>query len=417
VSTRPSIDARIRRYYVFDMLVGFQIWTPFWTLWLLNHANEFQATLVDIVFWTTSLLLTIPAGAIADRYGRRPAILVGVAVWVSGIVLFGLANSLPMFALGNAVWAIGAAFMWGTVSAYLYDTLAEAGMESRYPAITSRGTMLTFISAAAAAPLGGYLVQVSGGLNLPLLVYALPGALALVVATTFPEPSVHRVPEANLVAQMRSGLRTTRGHPQIVLIIVFQILIGVVTYIIAFFRPLFIEEIVGGNFALIGIAYGGFFCVAAAAGRSFDRLLDRFGESGALWLTFFLVFPPMILVYAVSAGVFSSTAGIVAGVTSQIPYYVIWGFEGPIVTTIINRRVLSNDRATVLAISIFFTTLSLAIFEPIVGYVITVVGLGTSLALLAAVAVVPSAYVIAAFRRSGAREIVPRPVPTGDHER
>src|SRR3990170_343565 len=149
------------------MLVAFQLWSPFWTLWLFDHADAFQATLVDIVFWTVSLLMAMPAGALADRYGRKPALLVGVAIWLLGIVLFGFATSLFLFAVANGIWAFGAAFMWGTVSAYVYDTMAEGGQEARYPHVMSRASMLTFLATAVAAPLGGLLVYLTGAFNLP----------------------------------------------------------------------------------------------------------------------------------------------------------------------------------------------------------------------------------------------------------
>ena len=413
----PSIESRIRRYYLFDMLVAFQLWSPFWTLWLFQHADAFEATLVDIVFWTVSLLVTMPAGALADKYGRKPALLVGNAIWVAGIALFGLADSLPMFGLANGVWAFGAAFMWGTASAFLFDTLAEAGQEDRYPKIISRAAMLTFLATAVAAPLGGLLAQASQAFNLPLLVYSVPGLLALGVAATFREPAVHRMPASNLLAQIRTGLQVTRRNRALVLIILFQVLISIVTYVVAFFRPVFIREIAGENYLLLGVVYGGFFLVAATGGLSIGRLLERMGEGGALRITFFLVFPPFLLMYPVGMGLLPPDVAIVLGVLTQVPYYIMWGFEGPVITTIINRRVLSSERATVLGINIFFTTLGLAIFEPLVGLLVDRLGLATALGILAAVAVIPSGYIVAAFRRHEDSLPAVGPVLTPEHGR
>lgn len=413
----PPIEARIRAFYLYEMLVSFQLWSPFWALWLFQHANPFQATLVDIVFWIVSLLVTMPAGAIADRYGRKPALIVGISIWILGIVLFGLANSIVVFSVANGIWAFGAAFTWGTGAAFLYDTLAEAGQESRYPRIMSRVTMFTFLATAIAAGLGGFLVFRTNAFNLPLLVYAIPGVGALAVVATFREPAVHRMPAANLIAQIRAGLRTTRRDRQIVLVIVFQVLISIVTYVMAFFRPAYIEGIVAGNSLLIGLAYGGFFCVAALGGLSIGRILDRRGETGALWLTCALVFPPFLVVYAVTLGIFPDPIGTSVGILAQAPYYLIWGFEGPIIYTIINRRVESSDRATVLAIQSFATTLALAVFEPVVGLLVTWYGIGLGLVLLAAAAVVPSGGVVVAYARAAPRLAGPVPVGSPDRSR
>src|SRR5256712_7560759 len=92
VATVPAIDARIRRYFLFQVLWSFELWHPFWTLWLLqNLRNEFfSATLVDVVFWVVGLLVAMPAGALADRPRRQPAPLVWVRLLKFGGDLFRL---------------------------------------------------------------------------------------------------------------------------------------------------------------------------------------------------------------------------------------------------------------------------------------------------------------------------------------
>ncbi|HEY7588759.1 MAG TPA: MFS transporter [Thermoplasmata archaeon] len=401
------IRSRVRRYYAFQVLVAFQLWSPFWTLWLFAHADYFQATLVDVAFWIVSLLVAIPAGAIADRYGRKRAMVLGVVIWVLGIVLFGLATTVVGFAIANGVWAFGAGFLWGAGSAYLYDTLLEVRLEARYPALSGRVEMYAFLGTALASVMGGAVVATSGRFDLPLILYGLVGVGALGLALTFQEPTVPREPASNLVAQIRGGLRTTAGNRQIVLIIMFQVLVGLVTYVMAFFRPRFIDDVVEGNYLLMGAVYAGFFCVAAFAGLTVGRLLDRFGESGALVLVFLLVFPPFVLVFAVSEGFFAPVLALVLGVLTQACFYFVWGVEGPVVTTIVNRRVASGDRATVLAISSFFSTLVIAIGEPVIGLVATDYDIGVGLAGLALAASLPTAYVLVAYRRSVTRPAAP----------
>ena len=399
----PSVEARVRRYFLFQVLWSFELWHPFWTLWLFTFATWFQGTLVDVVFWTVSLLMALPAGAIADRYGRRPALIVGIILWNAGIFAFGLAQSLPFFALANAIWAFGAAFMFSAGSAYLYDTLAEAGAESRYPKEVSRAALLGFLATAAGSAVGGLVVMTTGSFQSVLLLNVGTGAFAIATAFTFREPAVHRMPAQNVLAQIRTGLRVTRDNRQIVLLILFQVLIGIVTYVMAFFRAPYIEAIVQRDYVFLGLAFAGFFAVAGIAGLSFRRVLERLGETGSLVFAFLLVFPPFLVVYAVSVGLFASGVAILLGVLTQICFYVIWGLESPVVTTIINRRVASSDRATVLSVSIFFTTLSIAILEPAVGFLATTYDLALGLTLLAAVASVPTAYAILAFRAAGTK--------------
>lgn len=394
--------SRVHRYYLFQILVAFQIWSPFWSLWLFVRLdnNYFQATLVDIVFWGVSLLIAVPAGALADRYGRKPALLAGVAIWLAGIFLFGLSTTFVTFALSNMVWAVGAGFMWGTGSAYLYDTLSEVQLEQRYPLISSRVAMFSFLGTAVACLLGGLLVTGTGQLQVPLLVYLIPGLGAVAVAWTFEEPQVKREPESNLFAQIGSGWRTTARNRQILLVIGFQVVVGLVTYVMAFFRSRFMANVVQDDYVLMGAIYLGFFVLAAFAGLAAEPLLRRLGESGSLAVIFLLVFPPFALVFLVSQGFFPAELNLGLGTLSQVFDYTVWGLETPLITTILNRRVGSHDRATVLAINSFFGTLVILAAEPAVGLVATNYNFGLGLAALALVCAFPAAYAIAAFRRT-----------------
>ncbi len=400
----PRLRSRLRRYYTFSGLLNFFLWAPFWTLWLFRTANYFQATLVDVVFWTTSLLVAMPAGTIADRYGRKPAMSLGIVVWSCGIVIWGLATALWMFWLSSIIWALGAGFLWNTGSAYLYDTLAEAGIEGTYPDAIARTTLISLLATAAASALGGIVVAATGAFNVTLLLYGIPGLLAFVMTFTFEEPKVHRARTPKMFAQIRSGMRTTFARPQIVIVTIFQVIITVVTYVMMFFRPAFIEDIVQRNFLLMGLGYAGFFCVGAVAGHSMGRLISWLGESGALVLSYVLVFAPFILVFAVSAGFFDPGTALVLGLVTQASFYVILGVEGPVVTTIINRRIPSDERATVLSITSFFSTLTLAVFEPMVGFLALQYDLGIGLTAVAAIAAVPCGYLLVAYRRNERRD-------------
>lgn len=400
VSAAATVDARVRRYYAFQMLVAFQIWSPFWTIWLFYHFTYFVGTIVDVIFWVVSLLVAMPAGAFADRYGRKRAVVLGVGIWMAGIVCFGFSDSFLLFAVANSIWAFGAGFLWGAGSAYLYDTLVEVHAEARYPAVSSRVAMYSFAGTALASLIGGILILTTSRVDLTLILYAIPGFGALVLGLTFQEPSVTRKPEASLFAQMRSGIRTARGNRQIVLIILFQVLVGFVSYMMALFRGVFLSQTFAGDLLIVGLVYSGFYIVAAISGGLAGSLLRRFGESGGLALVFLMVFAPFPLIYLIAQKFFPPDLAFGLAVLTQIPDYVVWGIQAVLVTTIINRRVGSDGRATVLAIESFFSTLVIVIMEPIAGLVATDYSLGAGLAAGALVASVPTAYLLVAYRRS-----------------
>lgn len=395
-----SVDARVRRYYAFQVLVAFQIWSPFWTIWLFSHFTYFLGTIVDVIFWLVSLAVAMPAGAFADRYGRKRAVVLGVGIWMAGIIAFGFADSFVLFALSNAVWAFGAGFLWGAGSAYLYDTLVEVHAEARYPAVTSRVALFSYLGTALASLIGGLIVFETGQPNFTLILYVIPGLGALALGMTFQEPSVPREPQPSMFGQIVAGWRIASSNRQIVLLILFQVLVGFVSYMMALFRAVYLNQTFSGDMVVVAVIYSLFFVVAALSGGLTGSIMDRFGESGGLILVFIMVFAPFPLIYLIAQGAFSGDLGGILAIATQVPDYVVWGIEAVLITTIINRRIGSDGRATVLAIESFFSTLVIAIAEPIAGLVATDYSLGTGLALGALVAAVPTAFVLLAYRRA-----------------
>ncbi|TMC00488.1 MAG: hypothetical protein E6J42_00625, partial [Chloroflexi bacterium] len=70
LSSSP-LQANIRKYYAFHFFLNFQLWYPIWILYLTETRGLTlsQVTLIDVPFWTSIILLQIPAAAIADRWG------------------------------------------------------------------------------------------------------------------------------------------------------------------------------------------------------------------------------------------------------------------------------------------------------------------------------------------------------------
>ncbi len=417
MSAAGNVDARVRRYVAFQILVAFQIWSPFWTIWLFNHFTYFLGTIVDVIFWVVSLLVAMPAGAFADRYGRKRAVVLGVSIWMTGIVAFGLSDSFVTFALSNVLWAFGAGFLWGAGSAYLYDTLVEVHAEARYPAVTSRVALWSYLGTAVASLMGGLIVWSTGQVGWTLAFYAVPGLGALALGLTFQEPSVPRTPEPSLFRQIGNGIRTARRDRQIVLLLVFQLLVGFVSYMMALFRGVFLNASLSGDLTVVAVIYSGFYLVAAVSGGLTGRILERFGETGGLVLVFVMVFAPFPLIYLIAQGALTGDLAGALAILTQVPDYVVWGIEAVLITTIINRRIGSDGRATVLAIETVFSTLVIVVLEPIAGLTATAYSLGTGLAFGALVAAVPTLAVLLLYRRMEQAQKTPVPAATSTANR
>ena len=132
--------------------------------------------------------LLVPAGRLADRAGRRRGFLGGLALFVLGSALCGLAPSVAALVAARVLQAAGAALLVPTSLALL---LPEFEPRDR-PAAIGIWAGVGAAAAAAGPPLGGLLVQLDWRLvflvNLPVGAWALWRGARLLEETRDPDP-------------------------------------------------------------------------------------------------------------------------------------------------------------------------------------------------------------------------------------
>jgi MFS family permease len=114
--------------------------------------------------WTVVAVVgEVPAGALADRFSRRGALVAAGVLQALGFLLWTLAPGYAAFAAGFVLWGVGGTLVSGATEALLYDGLAAAGAEDRFAAVLGRveaAGLLAQVPATAGAfvlfPLGGY---------------------------------------------------------------------------------------------------------------------------------------------------------------------------------------------------------------------------------------------------------------------
>jgi multidrug resistance protein len=126
-------------------MIGFMIvlpLLPFYAL-KLNASPETIGRL--IASFSIAQLVAAPIwGRVSDRYGRRPALLIGLSASAAAYVVFGLANSVWLLFLSRLVQGAGGGTT-GVAQAYVADTV-DSGDRARalgwLSAATSAGVML-----------------------------------------------------------------------------------------------------------------------------------------------------------------------------------------------------------------------------------------------------------------------------------
>jgi MFS family permease len=133
----------------------------------------------------------VPSGYFSDRVGRRITIILSASGFVLANLVFLSASGLSALIVAQFFLALGMAFLSGTDSAFLYDSLAAAGREPEYGECEARGQKYSMVALALASMGGGLLGLLD--LRLPYAL-ALCGALWMLwLAWGCSEPPSHRL--------------------------------------------------------------------------------------------------------------------------------------------------------------------------------------------------------------------------------
>lgn len=174
-----------------------------------------QISALFAVWSAVAVLAEVPSGALADRFGRRTALVAAGLVQAAGYVLWLHWPTFAGFAAGFAVWALGGALVSGAFEALLYDGLAEVGATAQYARLLGwahAGELLAGVPAAVAATA----LYAAGGFA--LVGWASVGIClaAALLATRLPEPARGGADDdRGYLATLRAGVAEVAATPAV----------------------------------------------------------------------------------------------------------------------------------------------------------------------------------------------------------
>jgi predicted MFS family arabinose efflux permease len=179
----------LRLFGMFIILPVFALWTqgrPGWSLQLAGIAMG--------AYGLTQGLLQIPFGWLSDRYGRKPMLYIGLAIFALGSFICALGENPWVMIAGRIVQGAGAI---SAVAIALAADLTRETQRSKAMAIIGSTIGAVFAISFVAAPFLEKAIGVRG-------IFALTGALVLlamaVVRWVVPDaPAVKRVPTAKVL--------------------------------------------------------------------------------------------------------------------------------------------------------------------------------------------------------------------------
>ncbi|HEY8393220.1 MAG TPA: MFS transporter, partial [Thermaerobacter sp.] len=234
----------VTRIHVYQALTNLSLWMPVWIVFLATerHLSLTQITVLTGISWTMVALGEVPTGALADAYGRRFSVGLGVVLAAAGIVLFGLLPSYLGLLSALILWSAGLALMSGADMAILYDSMQAAGRVAEYPRMAGRSFAVIQVSQALAGVAGGLLGSLR--LDLPLFVTSGLMVLALLVVRRIAEPPVDRAPGTRYAATLRAAARVVVQRRALRYLVLFTALFSGVAWLLTFvlFQPYVVDH-------------------------------------------------------------------------------------------------------------------------------------------------------------------------------
>ncbi len=234
-------------------------------------ADSTRVSLLVTAYLVGMGLGQIPAGILADRFGRRRTLYGFVALYAAGVLATALSPTLPTMVAARCVWGIGGAGPRAVAIAMVRDTHQGVRMAQVLSYVQS-----IFVIVPVIAPTLGTLALHAGGWRATVFV---PGAVAVVLSVW-----LLRIPEtlptsqrraANVDAVREAAARVLRDRPTRYAAAAMALLFGCISSYISLAETI-IDDVYGRK-AQFPLVFG---AIAATMGVSTllnARLVGRFG--------------------------------------------------------------------------------------------------------------------------------------------
>ena len=295
---------------VFIDITGFGLVLPLLPFWAQRlGADAFVIGLITTTYALAQFLFTPLLGALSDRYGRRPVILVSLIVEAAAFAMTALAGTLPMLLVARFVGGMGASNI-GSAQAVVAD-VTPPEQRARGMGVIGAAIGLGFVVGPA---LGGLLATL--GAAIPFWV-AMGVALlnALLVWRFLPETrAAHEAPPRSKGARAFAGWRRALSKPLVARLILINLLFTLAFTAMEAVFALFTQQTFGWNATQNGyvFAYVGVIIVVMQGGLV-GRLVKRWGERPLLIGGLALLSVGLILLpFSSSVGILLAALGLLS---------------------------------------------------------------------------------------------------------
>ena len=348
-----------------------------------NHLDDFDLFFLHAIYSAVIFLIEVPSGYMADIWGRKNSILLGLLLGITGFSIYSFTAGFWGFLIAEVALGIGEGFISGTDSALLYDTLLQQKKQEKYIRFEGRITG------------GGNLAEALAGVVVTLLalntlreyyyLQTLLTAIGFTAAWFLIEPKVHtHEREISWKAIINIVKDTLWKNPVLSRYVVFSAIIGFSSLAMAWLAQIFLfqAKIPNHYFGIIWALLNGMVALGSILSHRIDNLLGR--KLSLIYILFFL-----------SAGYFIASGTIAPyGIVFLMIFYFARGTAHPILKDRIQTYTTSGVRATVLSVRSLIIRIMFALLGPVIGVITEKISLSFALLISGSIILIPGLFLI-----------------------
>jgi MFS family permease len=350
--------ANIRKLYAFSFLQMTLFPMAIITLFWKDHIglSLTQILMLQGILSVVMVVMEYPSGYISDRIGYRVSLTLAALLGMAGWGIYTVAASFAHVMAAEILLGISLAFISGSDSALLYETLKQEGSELEYARHQGRmsgyaqgGEALGAVFAGvmyAAAPLLPFFLQIGVWL------------MALLVTRSMVEPLREIAPH---VGHLKEALRTARyafvENKPLRYTILLNSLLGIASFYPVWLIQPYMQH-AGVPLSWFGPVWSGANLTVAFFALTSHRTIAYIGDR-------FMVILFLILIMAGYLGL-----GLIGGLWGFLSYYLLTsmrGLRGPMMLNITQKECPSANRAGILSLQSLCFRLLFVCTGPLVG--------------------------------------------------
>ncbi len=359
-----KLKNNIIKNYIYVFASSAAVTDAIWMLFLAYRGMSLlQIGILESLFHINSLVMEIPTGMIADRFGRKTSRILGRFAALISTALMISSHSFWMFAVAFIFSSLSYNLESGAGDALIYDTLIELGEEKKYMRIKGFIEVCFQTAKTSSLIIGGYLATINYelGYSISLVI----NLLAIAAAFTFKEPHYHKEDgeqKQSLIGHIKGSIHVIKNNKQIFNYILFIEGFGLFNTTLYFYFQTFLkgkgytETVIGGILAAASLL-SIFFSTRA------HRFETKFGRLR-------IIKTATLMAVLVLGGLYFTNF--------EIAFFILMScIDGVLFVAFsdyINQLIPSEHRATLLSFQSMMFSLLMIVYFPIFGLVASAYG-------------------------------------------